>query len=96
MNATEMIKCKCECRTHTISEDDIRNDMIVILGLEANQDYEILKAVIAGLPEERVRSVLTIMTKYAMWMVREAGMDPVEMVQKTALYWQGADPDQEA
>ena len=91
--SSELIGCGCECKTHTISDDDIRQDLIVIMGLEANDDYSVLKEFITTLPEERARAVLMLMTKYVMWMVREAGFDAVEMVQKTALYWAGGEPD---
>jgi hypothetical protein len=86
-------KCECHCVPHTFPEGDVRYDMIAILTAEAHSDYPMLKAYIASLDDERAKASLLLMTKYAMWMVREAGLDPIQMVQDSAVYWQGGGDD---
>lgn len=90
----EKIKCQCDCQSHTLSEDDVRQDMITLLTAEAHDEYAMLKQLIAELPEDRARMLLLLMTKYVTWMVRESGFDVVQMVQTTALYWSGGEPEE--
>lgn len=92
-DSDQLIKCDCPCKSHKLSEDDVRNDMIALLTAEAHDDYDLLKSLISELPEERTHVLLVLMTKYVTWMVREAGMDAVQMVRDTALYWAGGGPN---
>lgn len=85
--------CACECVLHTFPEGDPRYVFISVLTAEAHNDFDLLKAVIAGLTEDEAKASLLLAAKFAIWMSRTAGIDPVQMVQSAALYWSGGDDE---
>lgn len=86
--------CTCECALHTFPPGDPRFVFISVLTAEAHNDFNLLKAVIAGLTEDEAKSSLLLAAKYAIWMARTAGVDPVQMVRSAALFWSGGEDDE--
>lgn len=87
--------CICECVQHTLPDDDVRNDVIALLTAEAHKDGALLEDLLVEMSDDRTLAVVIVLVKYISWMLNEAGIDPVEMIQKTALYWAGGEPSED-
>jgi hypothetical protein len=87
--------CQCECTAHTFDPADVRFDLIAILGAEANEDKEIVASLIAGFTENQLRVLTLMLTQFVVWIFRQAGQDPVKVIQEAALYWAGGEPEPE-
>lgn len=85
--------CTCECAKHTLPEGDVRQDLIALLTAEAHSEYGLLIALINETSEQRLRELTLVFVKYIIWMVKAAEMDPVEMIQRAALFWSGGDDE---
>lgn len=87
--------CICECAAHTLDDDDPRMHVIALLTAEAHEDPALLMGVLAELPEDELREAMLVLVKYVGWILRSADIDPVAMIQKTALYWAGGEPEED-
>lgn len=68
-------------------------DMIALIAAEAHGELALLMSLLNELEPEKLRKVTLALTKYVVWMLRTAEIDPVATVQEAALYWSGGEPD---
>lgn len=87
--------CDCSCKAHMLEEDDVRKTFMALLAAEAHEEYDMLRDLVVAMEEPEMAACLIIAVKYVTWMVKEAGIDPVEQVQEAALFWSGGEPHED-
>lgn len=91
----EVDYCECPCREHKFGPDDIRMKLIELFTAQAHDEFDLLKSLIGELDADEAKTLLLLNVQFNNWMMKQAGIDPVQHVREAALYWQGGEPPTE-